>query len=514
MKAKTLKLGILLFSFLFILSCSSGDDTPETDQTNQPDPDVIDNPDQGIDAFIWGGMNAAYLYKANVSNLANDKFATDQELFEFLSDFSSPEETFQGLRSNRKITAGGRLVDEDQFSFIVDDYVALEQSFSGVSKSNGMDYSFAQYPDGSRNIYGFIRYVLPGTDAEAKGLKRGDVFNTVNGVQITFDNYRSVFSGETHTIGLAVLTNASVNSNGESVSLTEVEYTENPILVAKTIDYSGIKIGYIMYNSFVGDFDVQLNDAFGQLKAEGATELILDLRYNGGGLVRTAIDMASMITGQFNGEIFLKELWNADLQAQFSSGAEGEEALINRFRNKIHTGAPINSLNLPKLHVLTSGNTASASELIINGLKPYIEVIQIGTTTVGKYQASVTLYDSEGFGRTGANPDHTYAIQPLVFKSANANDVTDYAGGLFPDVDFSESPTDMGVLGEESDPFLKTALDYIAGIATATTGTRNKSAATEIINWDRKSALPTYQRMYKGNSEIVKLKLNQRLLDQ
>ena len=116
-------------------------------------------------------------------------------------------------------------------------------------------------------------------------------------------------------------------------------------------------------------------------------------------------------------EIYTTEQWNSELQAAFF--ADNPEFLINRFVNN-DDGASLNSLNLSKVYILTTGSSASASELVINSLDPYINVIQIGTTTTGKYQASITVYDSDNLGREGANPNHTYAMQPLVLKSLNA----------------------------------------------------------------------------------------------
>ena len=124
---------------------------------------------------------------------------------------------------------------------------------------------------------------------------------------------------------------------------------------------------------------------------------------------------------------------------------------------------PLNSLNLSKVYILTSGRSASASELVINALSPYIEVIQIGTTTAGKYQASITLYDSPNFSREGANPSHTYAVQPLIYKSLNANGVTDYFNGLTPNITLGEQINNMGVLGDENEPLLAEAISNITG---------------------------------------------------
>ncbi|PKV51842.1 C-terminal processing protease CtpA/Prc [Aquimarina sp. MAR_2010_214] len=485
---RTIQFKILLLSLFIVFSCSNDDDNPQDQGTTTPEAPI--NSDQNIDQFIWKGMNAAYLYKANVGDLANNRFNTNQEFFQFLSKFKSPETLFNGLKSTNP---------EDRFSFIVDDYIALEQAFSGISKSNGIDFGLSLVSQDSDDVIGFIRYILPGTDAEAKGLKRGDLFNAVNGVKLTRNtDFNTIFGQDSYSINLINITNGTIVETGQNVSLTKAQYTENPIFIAKTIEYQGQKIGYLMYNSFVGNFDAQLNEAFGKFKTDGIGDLILDLRYNGGGSVRTAIDISSMITGQFNGEIFSKEIWNDELQNQFSSGADGEEALINRFKNTIRTGEQINSLGLTKLHVLATNRTASASELVINGLEPYIDVIQIGELTTGKFQASVTLYDSQGFGREGANSAHTYAIQPLVLKSANKNGVTDFVNGLTPDLMFKENISSMGVLGEIDEPFLKTALDFIVN-GTALTATSKNGFTNDIIDWETKALLPNYQRMYKDN---------------
>src|SRR5690606_3991066 len=206
----------------------------------------------------------------------------------------------------------------------------------------------------------------------------------------------------------------AVVSTGEQVTLEKVEYTENPVHIAKTIPTSQGVVGYLMYNSFTRDFDQQLNHTFQYFKNEGISELIIDLRYNGGGSVETAVDLSSMVTGQFNGQVFATEQWNEEYQEYFEENEP--ERLVNLFNNTIHTGESINSLGLSRVYIITTLRTASASELVINGLTPYIDVVQIGERTTGKFQASVTLYDSDDFGRSGANPGHTYAIQPLIYK--------------------------------------------------------------------------------------------------
>ena len=494
----TIKLKLLplyLFSLLLIFSCSSDDGDPG------PEPVVINNPDQDIDEFIWRAMNTWYLYKTSVNDLANDRFANDQELFQFLNGFGSPEETYDALKSKRTITDNGQTFDEDPFSFIIPDYVVWENQNQGIITNNGMNFGLIAIPN-TTNVLGYVRYVVPGSDAAAKGVTRGMYFNAVDGVNLTTaSDFGAVFGPTTYSIDIVTYNGTSATSTGQTISLTKQEITENPILVSTTLDYNGEKIGYMMYNSFRSPFDEQLNDAFGQFQTDGITDLVLDLRHNRGGVVRTAVMLASLITGQFNGEVFNKNNWNPEAQAFFQ--AEAPDFLIDRFTNTTPAGNPLNSLGFTRVYVLTSRTSASASELIINGLDPYIDVIQIGETTSGKYQSSVTFYDSDDFFRSGANlnPDHRYAIQPLVSRNANANDVTDYAAGFSPEVSYFEinrviAGQDIGVIGDVDEPHLKTALDLITGATVANEDTNKTGFFTNEILWEPESELPGYQQMF------------------
>jgi hypothetical protein len=123
----------------------------------------------------------------------------------------------------------------------------------------------------------------------------------------------------------------------------------------------------------------------------------------------------------------------------------------------------INSLGLNKVYILTSGATASASELVINGLEPYINVVQIGDVTVGKNVGSVTLYDSPTFAKKDLSTKHRYAMQPLVLKIVNKVGFGDYVNGLQPDDLLRENLGNMGVLGDATEPLLSAAITRIIG---------------------------------------------------
>lgn len=398
-----------------------------------------------IQDFIYRGLNFFYLYKEDIPKLANDAFASDEERTNFLKSFDSPESLFDNLIS-----------PQDRFSRLFDDYIAIENALSGVSMSNGMEYGLVYYPNNRAKVFGYVRYILPNSDAASKELERGDLFTTVDGVQLTPENYSALLASENYSIGLATFDGNDFTPTGETVALTKVEYDQNPVFLSKTLDIQGQQIGYIMYTGFTRRYDVELNDAFAQFKADGVTDLVVDLRYNGGGSVETAEDLSSMITGQFNGQLLYEQIWNSDRQSEYASDG--------KFDNKISTGAGINSLNLEHVYFLTTKSSASASELVINCLNPYINTVQIGDATAGKFQASFLMYDAPDFSRQRASTSHTYAMLPLVFKIANKNGHTDFFDGLYPNIELRENFFNLGIIGDPEEPLLAAALNQI-GVA-------------------------------------------------
>ncbi|WP_345274782.1 S41 family peptidase [Flaviramulus aquimarinus] len=415
-----------------------------------------------INDFVWKGMNLYYLYKEDVPNLANNRFSTSNDYLDYLDGFQNPKSLFEDLIYNRE--------NVDRFSWIVDDYIALEQFLSGTTSNNGMEYQLFKFSETDTNRYGVVTHVLPNTDAESKGIKRGDIFYGIDGIPLTSSNSSQLLRQNSYTINLGAYddnstpetNDDSVNQTSESISLSKSTYTENPILIHSILDLSNTKIGYLMYNGFTGtdQFNSELNAVFGTFKSGNINELVLDLRYNPGGSVYTATLLSSLITGQFAGAIFNTEQWNPEFQEALQD--QNPEQLINRFLNN-DNDASLNNLNLTKVYVLTTKSSASASELVINSLRPYIDVVQIGTATAGKYQASITVYDSPNFRRQGVNQRHAYAMQPLIYKSLNINGVTDYFNGLDPDIVLGEQFNNLGILGNVNEPLLAAAISRIMG---------------------------------------------------
>ena len=446
----------LALGFTFI-SCNKDDDPPKRilDKTK------IDNP---INHFVWQAMNSWYNWQPNVSNLADSKDDNLETYYDYLNSYSTPESLFESLLYDKGNT--------DRFSWFVEDYEEQGASFRGVNDAYGFEFGVARLCDGCSEIIGFVTYVVPNSPAADAGIQRGDLFYKFDGVELNIDNYRVVnnfYDDEitSITIEFNTINNGTIVPNNVEKTLNIREVVENPVFYSDIItNNAGTKIGYLVYNGFKYTFHEELNNVFGDFKAAGITELVLDLRYNGGGSVLTSAYLASMIYGGASeNETFAKLIYNSK---------HADEGGFYPFFNKAfiydkdgeYSGneATINRLNsLTKLYVITSRSTASASEMIINGLTPYMSVIKVGTTTYGKNVGSITLYDSSNFKKEGVNTLHTNALQPIVFQIYNKLDESEYTQGFTPDYNVVEFASQIKPFGDMEESLLKTALDHISG---------------------------------------------------
>ncbi|WP_318308919.1 S41 family peptidase [Flagellimonas crocea] len=457
------------YSFLFLgfslllTSCSNDDNGIKPGPTPNPEPTA----DVTAQDFMWKAMNLWYFWQGDVADLADTRFSTDAEYTAFLESYPDAENFFYSICNNHERIVGEETAT-DRFSFANEDYSELVSSLSGISQSNGLEFGLGLIGD-SGDVFGFVQYIVPNSDASTKDIQRGEFFTRVDGTQLTVNNYRTLLFGEnsTYTLGMATVSNNTISDSAKEVTLTKIEnQIEDPILVAKTLDVNGTNVAYLMYNRFLSSFNEDLNDVFAQFKADGATELVLDMRYNPGGSVNTSRLLASMIYDTNTNNVYIKQQWNDKIQAEFS-----EEFLTDYFASS--TGSsPINSLNLTRVFVIATGDSASASELVMNGLAPYMDVIHIGEVTSGKIEFSITLVDDPGNSfvynsdREGnINPQNSWGLQPLVGINTNAVGNSDYIDGLIPDIALSEDLTNLGVLGDPNEPLLARALEEISGIS-------------------------------------------------
>ena len=438
---------ILLFIVTLLFGCK--DDVDDTIA-------VATTENLEVEDFIYKVMNFAYYWQQDVPDLADNMFNNDKDYTNFIQSFDGPAPLFEAL-----------LYDVDRYSVLISDYEAFENNIKGVSLSNGMKFGLVKFSQNSTEIYAYVQYVISGSDADTKGIKRGDIFTDVNGTQLTISNYRELLfsNSDSYTIDLATLNNNQITKTGNSVSLNNSVQTEQSVHLSKLIVKDGKKVGYVMYNSFVSSQDEALKAVFSDLATQQIDELVVDLRYNRGGQVETAQLLAGLIAGEHASKVFGKLVFNEKLSSQNT-----DVEIINSNVN----------LGLSRVFFLTTQNSASASEMTINGLKPYLNVIQIGDRTEGKDVGSNPFYDYIDNNRT-INPNHKYLILPITFKYYNGEDIGDFSEGLIPNFNIPESLANLGILGDVEEPLLKKALEYISGQATGTITTDSTSLPTSFI---------------------------------
>ena len=446
-----------LIMVIFFIRCSNDIDQENSQSINNLDSDDIAVNLEGelqISDFVWKGLNEFYYWQEEVEALSDEKLNNEKTYASFISENSNPEIFFNSLKH-----------PEDRFSWIEKNYIDLENTLQGIFATNGVEFGLLYACENCNELIGYVKYILKDSDADGKNIQRGDFFTGVNGTRLTSNNYRSLLFGEnlSYTLNMSSLQSGTLISNGIDVELTKEEnFKTNPIQVSKTLSIPNeAKVGYLMYNQFVADRSNDLNETFAYFKTEGITELIIDLRYNGGGSVQNCVELASMITGQYDSEIFAEEIWNQKLLTYLEERF-GRESLINRFVNKLGNEEQINSLKFNRVYIITSSESASASELLINGLASYIDVIQVGEKTFGKNVGSITVYDYIDNEKT-KNPEHTYAMQPIVLKIANSDGYADYTDGLEPSTEVEEDIQNLGILGDPTEPLLATTLNLISG---------------------------------------------------
>ncbi len=422
--------GLLLFS-----SCDKGSE-------NLP----IDKEDK-VNEWIYSTMVDNYLWYDEIE----DK---PKESYDFGAD---PEDFFNSLLSLKD----GKVFQEGQshtyFSYI-EEKREKTKSVSDIEPTYG--YEFMIYYVNSSYYYARVLYVLPNSPAAEAGLKRDDWIigiNTKNNIK----NPSVFFEGGVTTFSIGETKEGSVLpvDNGATITMPMARIIQNNPFLLDTVYHIGNKtIGYLVYNHFssegegmtTGVYDTQMKTIFANFKAKGVNEFVLDLRFNGGGLVSSAVLLSSLLApSKALGQIFCKLTYN-DKQKYRPEYNE------QKFDNKVSSY----NLNLSRLYVLTGRYTASASEAVINGLIPYMEkqnVYLIGDQTVGKAVGSNPYEDKS----------YDWVLHPITLKICNAVDDAEYNQvGFFPDIFINEYVSPMiklYSLGDSREKLLSIALSDIKG---------------------------------------------------
>ena len=311
-------------------------------------------------------------------------------------------------------------------------------------------------------LIGQIMYIKEGSliDTEGKDLQRGDVFTKINGKQMTLSNIDGLINEtkEQHT-----LTYSRDNVDKGILSLHTAEFAENPNFMDAIIEAGDHKIGYYVYNFFAAgasDESTQYNDemdeVFSRFKNGGITDLIIDLRYNSGGAEGATINLASLIGKDVdNTKVFTRRIYNPELHDYLLNNPNyGSEFLTKKFLNKSQNVGSM--LNNGRVYILTGFRTASASELLINGLRPYMDVFLIGDVTVGKNVGSISIFEEE-------DPKNTWGMQPIVAKSYNSLNQSDYSNGFEPNILNEDRHLQIEPIGDTDEALLSEAINHITG---------------------------------------------------
>jgi C-terminal processing protease CtpA/Prc len=322
----------------------------------------------------------------------------------------------------------------DRFSYITP--LGPTTRAGGVEMTYDSGFFPVYAPDPAGGIFLQVCYVTPGSPADGK-LERGDAFRRINGTRVTESNIIQLLTAPQMSIEVL---DAQGNYD-RTENITVAGHYEQPIIADIIYDNLPEKTAYLAYTDFVtgngagasGAAD-ELRKAFGRYKSAGVRNLILDLRYNGGGELTAAQILASLISR--NSDLGKKFMYMRD-----NTGSDQAVYLLNN--SQITENA-----NIQKLVVLTSNSTASASELIIHCLKPFFgsDIRTVGRTTTGKNVGS-QAYVNQKLG---------WMISPIMFMVYDINKTSGYEQGINPDyqlLEFGHYPAstnkffDMGTLG-------------------------------------------------------------------
>lgn len=422
---------------------------------------VNDGPFYQVNEFIQVNMDYYYFW----NDLVPDNIPGD----------TRPQDYFDSM-----LDAG------DEFSYMTNDYQALLNNLNGNPRSTGISPTFSKFNNSDR-VFVVVEFVYAGTPADAAGFKRGDIIMRIDGEEMNEDNYQDLYYADgnpEYTLGAYDEESNSISETDSVVAVSKEMLQTDPVIETRVFEQEGVKTGYIYYARFINGEDDRfiesVDNALADFASQGISELIIDLRYNPGGTITAAKNIGNSLApeGNINAEdIFVSFKYNDELQAELEENEGPDSPNLN-----VRFSSDPTNLNLDRVFFLTTSSSASASELLINGLSPYMDVVTIGTPTFGKFYGSFVL--------TGQNsrPPNSYAIVPVVLKYANALGVTDFRDGLEVDHEVQDRILDGVPLGDPSDPLLAKALELITGQPPAKV---NQGPYPALIKLDDRKSLKT-----------------------
>ena len=418
--------------------------------------------------FVYDYTKEAYLWEAHIPGTVDYRTA------------AGPEELFEQMRYKAL----------DKWSYVSEQSDEVMDGFHGVSTTYGYSLIFGRFTN-TNNLFAVVEFVYADSPAAKAGIKRGDFILQFNGQNLTESNYKNLYYSPKADLGMGVIQGDNTLALSETKSLVAVKMYEDPVVEAKVLDVDGKKIAYLFYAGYYAESHDKLVKVFQEFEQQGATDLILDLRYNPGGNADTPPFLASLIApAQYvkQGSLFLAQSWNALYNAYFAQ--QGLDMNVY-----FHKDIPVN-LNLNTVYVLTTSSTASASEATISGLTPYMDVVKIGSSTHGKYCGAALLTATDANG----NPDpeiENWLLSLVVYKFVNKDGFTEFKGGIAPDLEVEDDGLMAGIpLGDPSDPMIAKAISLI-------TGTETKAALPHTFAKDIEMLPQMSERPFRGGYTTI-----------
>jgi len=378
--------------------------------------------------------------------------------------YSDPLDYFARLKTNALTPSGNA---KDRFHFTYDSQEWFDLSVSGISAGYGVTFAFPS----SVTLEVVVAYTEPGSPAVAAGLSRGARIIAVDGITLATASGQSsidliseaLFPSALGDLHVFEVLDLGANAT-RAIELVSQEVVSAPVQnVGAVTSPAGAVVGYMLFNDHLATAEQALVDAVSALDAQGIEDLVIDIRYNGGGFLYIASELAYMVAGSAAEGYAFEQLEFND-QHPTTNPVTGAALAPVPFYNAYQVDAnspilPLPSLDLSRVFVLTSRSTCSASESIINGLRGVgVEVIQIGSPTCGKPYG---FYPQDNCGTT------YFTIQ---FRGVNAQGFGDYADGFSPSGSTSSTETRLPgcsvgddfnhALGQPDEARLATALRF------------------------------------------------------
>jgi carboxyl-terminal processing protease len=320
--------------------------------------------------------------------------------------YSDPEKIMEAIRQYSAEPGFALPVDRFSFAMKQTEWDNMSEGLNLVSTTSGEEGDFGLTVffrvEGDLRV----RMVEPASPAGLAGVRRGWRITAINGnTNITTGNTDFIIDNIYEAASASV---TFLKPNGSSVKLTlnRAHYKEKPVYLDTVYNLNNKKIGYLVFNSFLGTTDEVFSDfqrVFSKFSAAGISDLVVDLRYNGGGYVSVQEKLANyLVNSSANGGLMMKQVYNA----------------ANSSNNEITNFKKLGSINLPRIYFIVSKATASASELLINNLKPYMDVKLVGGTTYGKPVGFFPI------------PVGEWYVFPVSFRSTNKNGEGNYFNGI------------------------------------------------------------------------------------